>query len=81
MHGVKIIINSVIESFNRTDLLGQMRSWSSFVSVAVNQSSSRVFSKIQTHGSHCLGIIVNNFVIIVWIGTSSLWEMCDFLPI
>lgn len=71
MHGVKIIINLVIESFSSTDLLGQMRGWSSFVSVAVNQSSSLFFFELQTHGSHFLGIIVNNLVIIVWTGTSS----------
>lgn len=37
IHGVKTIINGGIESFNSTDLLGQMQAGSLFVSVVVNQ--------------------------------------------
>lgn len=83
MHGVKTIINGGIESFNSADLLGQTLARSLFVSVVVNQSlgADWVQSSLwgdglkQTHGSHYLGIIVNNIVKIEWIGTSSLWVM------
>lgn len=88
MHGVKTIINGGIESFNRTDLLGQTQAGSLFVSVVVNQSlgedwiQSSLLEKgfKQTHGLHYLGIIVNNIVKIEWIGTSSVWVIRDFLP-
>lgn len=81
MHGVKTIINGGIESFNRTDLLGQTQAWSLFVSVVVNQRlgedwiQSSLLEKglKQTHGFHYLGIILNNIVKIKWIGTSSVW--------
>lgn len=62
MHGVKTIINGGIESFNGADLLGQMRGWSLFVSVVVNQSFGANWiqsSPVQTHtwlslfGDHC----------------------------
>lgn len=38
MHGVKVIINCAIGSFNSTDWLGQTRGWNLFVSAVVNQS-------------------------------------------
>lgn len=84
MHGVKTIINGGIESFNSTDLLGQTQGWGLFVSVVVNQRlgadwiQSSLFK--HTHGSHCLGIIVNNIVKIQRIGTSSVWLIHDFIP-
>lgn len=81
MHGIKTIINGGIESFNSTDLLGQTRAWSLFVSVVVNQSlgegwiqSSLLETEFkQTQSSHNLEIFVNNTVKIEWIGTPSVW--------
>lgn len=87
MHGVKTIINGGIESFNSTDLLGQMQTWSLFVSVVLNQGLGEDWIQSplleaelkQTHGSNYLEIFVNNIVKIEWIGIRSVWATW-FLP-
>ena len=57
-HGIKIITNSVIESFNSADFPGQAQGWSLFASVVVNQCSGGELASVKTLpkliGDHCV---------------------------
>lgn len=80
-HGVKSIINTGIESFNSTDLLGQTWAGSLFVSVVLNHGQAQSWFQStlfktqvkQTPSSYYLEIYINNIVKTDWIGTPRVW--------